>query len=174
MSDEIIQIETPFQFNEENRMEFNELIGRYPIKEAAMLPTLHLAQRQEGYITPAVMKYVAQLLEVTVMKVKDVVTFYPMFFEEPVGKYVIRICHTLPCALRDCKVVLEHLKTKLGTDVASETNLAKGTTDDGKFTLMKVECLASCDVAPVIMVNDDLYKNLTPNKIDEIIEQLPS
>ena len=97
-----------------------------------------------------------------------------MFFEEPVGKYVIRICHTLPCALRDCKVVLEHLKTKLGTDVASETNLAKGTTDDGKFTLMKVECLASCDVAPVIMVNDDLYKNLTPEKVDEILEQLPN
>ena len=174
MSDEIVQIETPFQFNEENKREFDELIGRYPVKEAAMLPTLHLAQRQEGYITPAVMKYVAELLELSVMKVKDVVTFYPMFFEEPVGKYVIRICHTLPCALRDCKVVLDHLKAKLGTDVASETNLAKGTTDDGKFTLMKVECLASCDVAPVIMVNDDLYKNLTPEKVDELLEQLPN
>ncbi len=174
MSDEIVQIETPFQFNEENKQVFDELIGRYPVKEAAMLPTLHLAQRQEGYITPAVMRYVAELLEVTVMKVKDVVTFYPMFFEEPVGEYVIRICQTLPCALRDCKVVLDHLKTKLGTDVASETDLAKGTTDDGKFTLMKVECLASCDVAPVIMVNDDLYKNLTPEKVDKILEQLPN
>ena len=65
-----------------------------------MLPTLHLAQRQAGYISSAVMKYVAELLELSVMKVKDVVTFYPMFFEEPVGKYVIRVCHTLPCALR--------------------------------------------------------------------------
>ena len=174
MSDEIVQIETPFQFNEENKQVFDELIGRYPVKEAAMLPTLHLAQRQEGYITRAVMRYVAELLEVTVMKVKDVVTFYPMFFEEPVGEYVIRICQTLPCALRDCKVVLDHLKTKLGTDVASETDLAKGTTDDGKFTLMKVECLASCDVAPVIMVNDDLYKNLTPEKVDEILAKLAS
>lgn len=172
MSDEIFQIETPFQFNEENKQQFDELIGRYPVKEAAMLPTLHLAQKQAGYISPAVMKYVAELLELSVMKVKDVVTFYPMFFEEPVGKYVIRICHTLPCALRDCKMVLEHLKSKLGTDVASETNLAKGTTDDGKFTLMKVECLASCDVAPVIMVNDDLYKNLTPDKVDEILAKL--
>ena len=103
MSDELIQIETPFAFNEENQREFDALIGRYPVKEAAMLPTLHLAQRQAGFITPAVMKYVAEQLEVSVMKVKDVVTFYPMFFEEPVGEYVIRVCHTLPCALRDCK-----------------------------------------------------------------------
>ena len=106
------------------------------------------------------------------MKVKDVVTFYPMFFEEPVGKYVIRVCHTLPCALRDCKLVLDHIKEKLGIDIASETDLAKGTTDDSKFTIMKVECLASCDVAPVMMVNDDLYKNLTPEKVDEILDTL--
>ena len=172
MSDEIIQIETPFQFTEENRLEFDKLMGRYPVKEAAMLPTLHLAQKQEGYISPAVMRYVAELLEVSLMKVKDVVTFYPMFFEEPVGEYVIRVCHTLPCALRDCKVVLEHLKTKLNTDVAAETDLAKGTTSDGRFTLMKVECLASCDVAPVIMINDDLHRNLTPEKVDEILDNL--
>lgn len=172
MSDELIQLETPFAFNEENQRVFEELIGRYPVKEAAMLPTLHLAQRQAGYITPAVMKHVAAQLEVSVMKVKDVVTFYPMFFEEPVGDYVIRVCHTLPCALRDCKGVLDHLRARLETDVASETDLAKGTTADGKFTLMKVECLASCDVAPVIMVNDDLHKNLTPEKVDEILDNL--
>ena len=67
MSDELIQIETPFAFNEENQREFDELIGRYPVKEAAMLPTLHLAQNQAGYITPAVMKYVAEQLEVTLI-----------------------------------------------------------------------------------------------------------
>ena len=172
MSDELIQLTKPFKFSSENKQEFDKVVQRYPVKEAAMLPTLHLAQCQAGYISPAVMGYVAELLEVTVMKVKDVVSFYPMFFEEPVGKYVIRVCHTLPCALRDCKVVLEHLKQKLNTDVASETNLAKGTTSDSKFTLMKVECLASCDVAPVIMINDDLYKNLTPEKVDEILDNL--
>ena len=172
MSEELIQIQTAFRFTDENQREFDALIGHYPVKEAAMLPALHLAQRQAGYVSPAVMTHVAELLEVPLMKVKDVVTFYPMFFEEPVGEYVIRVCHTLPCALRDCKVVLEHLKAKLSTDVASETDLGKGTTADGKFTLMKVECLASCDVAPVIMVNDDLYKNLTPEKVDEILDNL--
>ena len=105
MSNELIQIETPFQFSEENQREFDKLIQRYPVKEAAMLPALHLAQKQAGYISPAVMEHVAELLELPVMKVKDVVTFYPMFFEEPVGKYVIRVCYTLPCALRDCKLV---------------------------------------------------------------------
>ncbi len=162
----------PFEFSEENKGEFDKLIQRYPVKEAAMLPTLHLAQKQAGYISAEVMMYVAQLLEVPVMKVKDVVTFYPMFFEEPVGQYVIRVCHTLPCALADCKSVLNHLKRRLNINVASETNLAKGTTPEGKFTLMKVECLASCDVAPVMMVNDDLYKNLTPQKVDEILDSL--
>jgi NADH-quinone oxidoreductase E subunit len=169
---ELVEIKTPFKFTEENKKEFDKLVKRYPIKEAAMLPTLHLAQRQNGYISPAVMEYVAGLLEVSVMKVKDVVTFYPMFFEEPVGKYVIRVCHTLPCALAGCKSALEHIKHKLNVDVASEKDLAKGTTADGKFTLMKVECLAACDVAPVIMINDDLYKNVTPPKVDEILDSL--
>ena len=161
-----------FEFSEENRPKLENLIKCYPVKEAAMLPTLHLAQQQNGYITEEVMDCVAEVLEVSVMKVKDVVTFYPMFFEEPVGKYVIRVCHTLPCALRDCKKVLEHLKEKLGVDVAAEKDLSKGTTTDGRFTLMKSECLASCDVAPVVMVNDDLYKNLTPEKVDEILNSL--
>lgn len=172
MSNELIELKTPFQFSEENKRAFDQLLPRYPVKEAAMLPTLHLAQKQAGYISPEVMTYVAELLEVSVMKVKDVVSFYPMFFEEPVGKYVVRVCHTLPCALRDCQVVLEHFKQRLGVDTASETNLAKGTTEDGKFTLMKVECLASCDVAPVIMVNEELHKNLTPEKVDEILDSL--
>lgn len=172
MSNELIELKTPFQFSEENKQQFDQLVQWYPVKEAAMLPTLHLAQKQAGYISPEVMTYVAELLEVSVMKVKDVVSFYPMFFEEPVGKYVVRVCHTLPCALRDCKVVLDRLKQRLGVDTASETDLAKGTTQDGKFTLMKVECLASCDVAPVIMVNDDLHKNLTPEKVDEILNSL--
>jgi NADH-quinone oxidoreductase E subunit len=137
-----------------------------------MLPTLHLAQKQAGYISPVVMEYVAELLEVPVMKVKDVVTFYPMFFEQPVGKYVIRVCYTLPCALADCKSVMDHIREKFNVDVASETDLARGTTPDGKFTLLKSECLASCDVAPVVMINDDLYKNLTPQRIDDILDSL--
>ena len=172
MSNELIELKTPFQFSEENKQQFDQLVQWYPVKEAAMLPTLHLAQKQAGYISPEVMTYVAELLEVSVMKVKDVVSFYPMFFEEPVGKYVVRVCHTLPCALRDCKVILDRLKQRLDVDTASETDLAKGTTEDGKFTLMKVECLASCDVAPVIMVNEDLHKNLTPEKVDEILNSL--
>ena len=169
---QLVQLKAPFKFTAENQEVFDRLVQRYPVKEAAMLPTLHLAQRQAGHISAGVMARVAELLEVSVMKVKDVVTFYPMFFEEPVGKYVIRVCHTLPCALRDCKVILKHIEKKLGVGVAAETDLAKGTTSDRKFTLMKVECLASCDVAPIMMINDDLYKNLTPGKVDEILDGL--
>jgi NADH-quinone oxidoreductase E subunit len=153
------------KFSDEMMREFEKIIARYPRKEAAMLPTLHLAQRQWGYISNEVMEYVAQLLEVPPMKVKDVVSFYPMFFEHPVGKYIIRVCHTLPCALANCKTLFQHLRNKLNIDVEE-------TTPDGKFTLLKVECLAACDVAPVMMINDDLYKNLTPQKVDEILDNL--
>ena len=160
------------KFSEEAQKEFDRLIQRYPVKQAAMLPVLHLAQREWGHITPEVMVYVAELLDVPPIKVRDVVTFYPMFLEEPPGKYIIRVCSTLPCALRESKRIVEHLKQRLGVDVADEHDLAKGTTPDGKFTLMKVECLAACDVAPVMMINDTLYTELTPEKVDEILDSL--
>ncbi len=137
-----------------------------------MLPVLHLAQREWDYITPPVMAYVAELLDVTPIKVRDVVTFYPMFLEERPGKYLVRVCGTLPCALRESKQIVEHLKKRLGVEVADEHHIARGTTPDGRFTLMKVECLAACNVAPVMMVNDTLHTNLTPAKVDEILNAL--
>ena len=154
-----------FEFTPERMERFRELLTHYPEKRAAMLPTLHLAQEQNGYISHDVMEYVAELLGVTTAQVQDVVTFYPMFFEEPVGKHIIRVCRTLPCALCGCAKVVEHLREKLGIDVDE-------TTEDGKFTLLMVECLAACDQSPVMMIDDDLYGNLTPEKIDEILDGL--
>ncbi len=159
-------------FSESAQEAFNTLIRRYPIKEAAMLPVLHLAQREWGHITPEIMLYVAKLLDVSPMKVRDVVTFYPMFLEQPPGKYLIRVCSTLPCALQESRKIVEHLRQRLGVDVADEHDITRGTTPDGKFTLMKVECLAACNVAPVMMVNETLHTELTPEKVDEILDGL--
>jgi len=93
------------------------------------------------------------------------VTFYPMFFQKPVGKHILRVCKTLPCMLCESKKILEHLTTTLG--VAPEE-----TTPDGMFTLLTVECLAACDRAPVMMVDEDLYGNLTPDSVDEILARV--
>ncbi|GIX05819.1 MAG: NADH-quinone oxidoreductase subunit E [Candidatus Poribacteria bacterium] len=156
-----------FEFTPDRWERFQEILSHYPPerKQAAMLPTLHLAQEQNGYISPEVMEYVAQLLDVSPAQVLDVVTFYPMFFQEPVGKYIVRVCHTLPCALCGCRKIIEHLTEKLGIGMEE-------TTPDGKFTLLGVECLAACNQGPVMMVNEELYGNLTPEKVDEILDGL--
>jgi NADH-quinone oxidoreductase E subunit len=155
----------PFEFTPERRARFDELLTHYPTKRAATIPTLHLAQEQNGYISDDVMQYVAGLLGLSVAQVQDVVTFYPMFFQQPIGKHVIRVCKTLPCMLCDSKKILDHLSTSLG--VAPEQ-----TTNDGLFTLLTVECLAACDQAPVMMVDDDLYGKLTPDSVDEILARI--
>jgi NADH-quinone oxidoreductase E subunit len=155
----------PFAFTAERQAAFNELLTHYPTKRAAMLPTLHLAQEQNGYISRHVMEYVAELLEVSPAQVQDVVSFYPMFFEHPVGKHIIRVCKTLPCMLCNCRQVLDHMRQKLGVDPDE-------TTPDGAFTLLEVECLAACDRAPVMMVNDELYGNLTPEAVDKVLAAL--
>ena len=155
----------PFEFTPERRSRFEELLTHYPTKRAATIPTLHLAQEQNGYVSDEVMECVAGLLDLSVAQVQDVVTFYPMFFQEPVGKHVIRVCKTLPCMLCDSKKILDHVSTTLGIG-------PEQTTEDGMFTLLTVECLAACDQAPVMMVDDDLYGKLTPDSVDEILARI--
>lgn len=155
----------PFEFTPERQRRFKELLTHYPTKRAATIPTLHLAQEQNGYISEEVMEYVAELLDLSVAQVQDVVSFYPMFFQEPVGKHIIRVCKTLPCMLCDSKKILEHLMTSLGIS-------PEQTTEDGMFTLLTVECLAACDQAPVMMVDEELYGKLTPQRVDEILAQV--
>lgn len=154
------------EFSPEAKVEADEIIARYPVKEGAMLPILHLVQREWGYISVEAMRYVAQLLEVPPAKVMGVVSFYPMFHTEPVGRHLIYVCSTLSCALMGAERVVDYFKEKLGIGVGE-------TTKDGRFTLLKAECLAACAAAPVMIVDDELYGNLTPERINEILENLP-
>ena len=130
-----------------------------------MLPVLYLAQREWGYISHEAMRYVADLLEVPPARVAGVVSFYTMFRTAPAGKYVIEVCSSLPCSLMGSEHVVAYLERKLGIEV-------EGTTSDGRFTLTKVECLAACGTAPVMMVNGDLCEDLTEEKIDGILARL--
>lgn len=146
------------------RRELLETAARYPIKRSAMLHGLRLVQQEAGYLTEQGMREVAELLEVTPHEVYDVATFYTLFYLRPKGDYLIQVCRTLPCALCGAESLLAHLEERLGIRDGE-------TTPDGKFTLVTVECLAACDKAPVMQVNDDYYESLTPERVDRLLDE---
>jgi NADH-quinone oxidoreductase subunit E len=145
--------------------EFEDIVARYPQKEAALLPVLYLAQREFGHVGPEAIDYVAQLMGQSAARVYGVVSFYTMFNMKPIGRHHIQVCRTLPCALAGAEKVTSFLKKALGIDCGQ-------TTPDGRFTLSEVECLASCGTVPMMQINDDYYENLTEEKITEILERL--
>jgi NADH-quinone oxidoreductase subunit E len=144
---------------------FNDIVARYPKKEAAMLPVLYLAQQEFGHIGPAAIDYVAKLMDQAPARVYGVVSFYTMFNMKPIGRHHIQICRTLPCALRGAETVTRMIRKKLDIEPGQ-------TTPDGRFTLSEVECLASCGTGPMMQVNDDYYENLTDGKVVEILDSL--
>jgi NADH-quinone oxidoreductase E subunit len=156
---------TAVKFSDESLKAFQEIVGRYPHKNAAMLPVLYLAQKEFGYISPEVMEYVAEIMDVPVARVYGVVTFYTMFNMKPIGRHHIQVCRTLPCALAGSERITAAIKAKLHIGVGE-------TTSDGRFTLSEVECLASCGTAPMMQVNDDYYENLTEKNVGEILDRL--
>ena len=153
------------EFSTATLQRFNEVVSRYPKKEAAMIPVLYLAQREFGYLSPEAIEYIAKLMDLSPARVYGVVTFYTMLNMKPVGKYHIQVCRTLPCALVGAEKITALLRSKLGIQVGE-------TTPDGKFTLSEVECLASCGTGPMMQINDDYYENLTQEKVDEILRSL--
>jgi NADH-quinone oxidoreductase subunit E len=153
------------EFSADARQKFEATVARYPKKEAAMLPVLYLAQQEFGHLGPEAIEYVARLMEQTPARVQGVVSFYTMFNTKPIGRHHIQVCRTLSCALRGAERVTELLKNKLGIECGQ-------TTEDGRFTLSEVECLASCGTAPMMQINDVYYENLTEAKIEGILEAL--
>ncbi|HOZ21646.1 MAG TPA: NAD(P)H-dependent oxidoreductase subunit E [bacterium] len=153
-------------FSETALKRVEKLLGHYPDKEAALLQVLHIARSEFKTITPEVMEYIAGLLGLSPLQVMDVVSFYTLYPRQEEGRYTIQVCATLSCALLGAESLVDHLEKKLGIRVGE-------TTPDRKFTLKKVECLGSCGTAPVMQINDDYYENLTVEKIDAILANLP-
>ena len=153
------------EFSPETRKKFDEIVGRYPKKEAAMLPILRLAQEEFGYLSAAAIEYVAAIMGVPAARVYGVVTFYTMLNMKPIGRHHIQVCRTLPCALAGAERITAAVKSKVGVGVGE-------TTADGKFTLSEVECLASCGTAPMMQVNDDYYENLNEQSVGEILDKM--
>jgi len=152
-----------FALTPEREQQVDDVLTRYPERRAALLPVLWLCQRQNGWISPDVVEYVSKRLELSTSIIKGVVTFYTMFFDEPVGENVVWVCRTLSCDLRGGKAIQEHLETKLGCT-------AGHTSSDGKFTILKAECLAACGQAPMVQINDFYYENLDVELLDRIID----
>ncbi|MGB5809146.1 MAG: NADH-quinone oxidoreductase subunit NuoE [Polyangiales bacterium] len=152
-----------FALTPEREQQVDDILTRYPERRAALLPVLWLCQRQHGWISPEVVQYVAGRLDLSTAIVRGVVTFYTMFFDEPVGENVIWVCRTLSCDLRGGKAIQEHLENRLGCSAGE-------TTADGKFTLLKAECLAACGQAPMVQINDYYYENLDAAALDRIVD----
>jgi NADH-quinone oxidoreductase subunit E len=148
--------------------EVNELISHYPQKRSASLMVLHEIQEHFGYISKEAMEWAAMKLDLQPINIYEVVTFYPMFRQEPMGKYQLKVCRTLSCALGGSQKLHEHFCKKLGLD--SHVH-GPQTTKDGKFTVEFVECLASCGTAPVMMCNDDFYEGVNAPKAEEILRK---
>ncbi len=153
------------EFTADHLAEVRRLQALYPEKRGALLPVLHLAQDTFGYISLEVEEYVASLFDLPPAHVHEVVTFYTMFFQRPKGRHVVSICHNLSCHLLGAKAIIDHLKGRLGIEVGE-------TTPDSRVTLLTVECLCACEQAPMMQVDDRYEGNLTPGKVDGILEGL--
>ncbi len=144
----------------------NELITHYPQPRSAAGMVLHALQDHFGFISPEAMEWTATKLGLQPINVLELVTFYPMYRQQPVGRYHLKVCRTLSCALGGSHALHRHLCETLGLDAHAH---GPQTTPDGRFTVEFVECLASCGTAPVMMVNDDFHEAVSTAKADEIV-----
>jgi len=155
-----------FAFSAENAEKAKKIIARYPAgRKSAVMPLLDLAQRQEGWVSRAAMHVVAEMLDMPPVHVYEVVTFYTMYNQRPVGKHHIQVCTNLPCQLRGSDAVVAACKHELGIGMGE-------TTADGQFSLAEVECLAACVNAPVVWIGDDYYEDLDPGLMKSLLQAL--
>jgi NADH-quinone oxidoreductase subunit E len=145
--------------------QIDEAITHYPVKRSAALPLMHLVQEDQGCLSDAAIEWIAQKLELQPINIYELVTFYPMFRRQPIGRHHIRVCRTLSCALTGGYQVCERLQRELNCP-------AGGTSADGEVTIEFVECLASCGTGPVVMIDDDLHENVDPARATQLAAQI--
>jgi NADH-quinone oxidoreductase subunit E len=142
-----------------------ELVKRYPEKRSALIPILHEVQAEAGYLSPEAVEWVAGYLGLSPADVMSVASFYDMLSLEPVGKHLIYVCQNLTCTLLGAEKLIRHLESKLGVRMGE-------TTPDGKITLKRMECLASCGTAPSIQVDGVYHHQVTPERLDALLDEL--
>ena len=150
-----------FTFVDPKKVE--QIFSQYPDKKSATLPLLHLAQSQHGYISNSVINTIADLVDCHPAIVMDCVSFYTMFYTKPQGRHIIQVCQTLSCSLNGADSLVDHVSDKYEIEPGE-------TTTDGRFTLMKVECLGSCGTAPVVQINKGYHEALSSQQFDKLLE----
>ena len=153
------------RLNEKNVEQAKSIIKRYPRSRSALIPLLHLAQEQDGWVAPDAMGHIAELLDLTPAEVLGTASFYDMLFLEPVGKYLISICTNIACLLNGGYELLEHAEEKLGVKGGA-------TTADGNFTVEEVECIALCGQAPCLAVNWRFFGKVSNEGFDHLVDEL--
>ncbi|MFH1857552.1 MAG: NADH-quinone oxidoreductase subunit NuoF [Candidatus Omnitrophota bacterium] len=151
-----------FEFSPENQKKIREILSRYETRQAALLPVLHLAQEQNGHVSPEVEEAAARLLGLPLVKIREATSFYALYQDKPCGKIPVRVCRNLSCTLGGGKGILDYVKEKLGVDVGEST-------PDGRFRLESVECLCACEMAPVMQVGETYHGFLTKERIDRVL-----
>lgn len=152
-------------FSKELKQKANHLFEQYPRKVNALLPLLHMVQKETGCISEPSMKEVAKMCDISVTHVQGVVTFYTMFSEKPYGKHHVSVCTNLSCWIKGGNQILQQISKNL--------NIHPGeTTPDGDFTLEEVECLGACSYAPALIIDEKYYENMTTEKIDQILSDI--
>lgn len=148
------------------RDEIARLTALYEQRQSALLPALFIAQKEHGYLSPEALDGVAEVLDLPVSEVVSVASFYTLLYLEPVGRHVIQVCTNLACLVNGCGGVVRRLQARLGVEPGE-------TTPDGRFTLRTVECLAACDEAPSVIVDEDRWARVSPDDVDKILERYP-
>ncbi|MEG6614104.1 NADH-quinone oxidoreductase subunit NuoE [Pseudoclostridium thermosuccinogenes] len=149
---------------DERELKLQEIIDKYKNTRGALIPVLHEAQEVYGYLPLSVQKKISEGLDIPLSEVYGVITFYTQFSLNPKGKYKIQLCMGTACYVKGSNLILEKLKEMLGIDVGE-------CTEDGKFSLEACRCIGACGLAPVMMINDDVYGKLVPDDIKGIIEK---
>jgi NADH-quinone oxidoreductase subunit E len=152
------------KFSEEFETRFADMLTHYPTKRSVLVPTLLYAQDEVGYLSKEVISELANRLELTELDVRNVISYYSMLVTKLRGKYNVQVCTNIACMLRGGEELLAHCKKKLGIG-------HKSTTEDGLFSLEEVECIGACSWAPAVQVNYDFHENLTPEKMDRVLNE---
>jgi len=159
-------VEQP-RFSEKRLAEIEALVKRYPAAQSALLPVLHMAQEDFGYLSMEVQQMVADVLGLNLMRVREVVTFYTMFREQPCGKYLLEVCTNAGCMLNGANDLVRHLCDRLGIGMGE-------TTPDGMFTVTEVECAGACGGAPVVQINNQYHEKVDAAHLDDFIARARS
>lgn len=150
-------------YSPELEQRFQRLVNQYPWKRSALIPLLLYAQDEVGYLSDEVISDIAKRVDLTELEVRNVISYYSLLRTKPAGKYVIQVCTNISCMLRGAEEVFEHCSKRLNID-------HKQVTHDGTFSLEEVECIGACSWAPAVQVNYDFHLNVTPEKMDKILD----